>query len=71
MKTLTEQQIEYFKKLARRSTTFEVCEESGEDWNPCEFSGANFDDAYQAGYNDAEIGNARLILSLYNIQWRQ
>ena len=66
MEGFTEQQIEELKTLARLSTTVEDC---GEDWNPYEISGGNYDDAYWTGRKDAEIEYARCILSILNIEY--
>lgn len=66
MKNLTEEQIENFKKLAKQSTSVEDC---GDEWNPYEISGGNYDDAYYAGYKDADIENARFILDLFEIEY--
>lgn len=64
--SLTEKQIEDFKKLAKKTTSKEDCPD---DWNPYEISGGNFDDAYWVGYDDAEIENARFILDLFAIEY--
>lgn len=66
MKQLTEEQIEKFKLLASKSTSVEDC---GDEWNPYEISGGNFDDAYYVGYADADIENARFILDLFGIEY--
>lgn len=66
MKQLTDQQIERFKFLAKRKTSQETY---GDEWNPFEFSGGNFDDAYQVGCDDADIENARFILDLFGIEY--
>jgi len=66
MKQLTEEQIENFKKLAKKTTTQEDCPD---DWNPYEISGGNFDDCYFIGQEDAEIKNARFILDLFGIKY--
>jgi hypothetical protein len=66
MKQLTENQIENFKLLASKSTSVEEC---GDEWNPCDISGGNFDDAYYVGYEDADIENARFILDLFEIEY--
>lgn len=67
MGKLTEQEIDRLKKLANKQTSTEYCEEG--EWNPYEISGGNFDDAYWLGYKDAEIENARVILSLLDIEY--
>ena len=58
--------IERLKKAARRETWDE-----GEDggFNPYDFSGGNFDDAYQGGQDDGETHLAREILSALGISW--
>jgi len=66
MKQLTEQQIEQYKRLAIQETSIESC---GDEWNPYEISGGNFDDAYYVGYKDADIENARFILHLFEIEY--
>ena len=63
---LSVEQIKYFKNKAKSKTSEEIM---GENWNPHEFSGGNFDDAYAAGFNDSEIENARFILELFNIEF--
>lgn len=68
MKELTKEQIIKFKKLAEQQTSYEYC--SQEEWNPRELSGGNFDDAYYLGQKDAYIDNARLILDLFEIDYR-
>jgi hypothetical protein len=66
MLNLTEQEIEYFKRLAKQQT---AKEEYGGYWNPYDLSGGNFEliDCYKIGYKDADIENARYILDLYGI----
>lgn len=66
MFSLTEKQISEFSILAKKQTSVESC---GEDWNPYEVGGGNFDDVYYVGYNDAEIINARFILNLFEIKY--
>lgn len=68
MKQLTEQQIDYYKKTAKKETSQEYC---SDEWNPFEISGGNFDDAYQLGCDDNEIENARFILSLFGIEYKE
>lgn len=63
---LTVEQIKYLKTKAKSKTSQEIM---GEGWNPYEFSGGNFDDAYDAGFNDAEIENARYILELFDVEF--
>ncbi len=67
MKQLTVEQIERFKRLASNSTSVEDC---GDEWNPYEISGGNFDDAYFLGCKDADIENARFILGLFGIEYK-
>jgi hypothetical protein len=63
---ITEEQIEQLKRLATKKTTIET---NPDDWNPYDLSGGNFDDAYQIGYDDAEIDNARFILDILEIPY--
>lgn len=66
MRQLTEQQIEQFKRLAKQETSIESC---GDEWNPYDLSGGNFDDAYQLGIKDADVENARFILDIFQIEY--
>jgi hypothetical protein len=66
MKELTEEQIKSLKQLAKNTTSTEDC---GDDWNPYDISGGNYDDAYYVGYEDAEIENARFILNLFELDY--
>lgn len=50
------------EKLASEKTLYDRCEEDGEDFNPCDASGGNFDDAYQMGVDDGRIDMARDVL---------
>ena len=63
---LTVEQEKYFKTKAKEKTSKETM---GGDWNPYEFSGDNFDDAYDVGFNDAEIKNARYILKIFEVEF--
>jgi hypothetical protein len=49
--------IEKLKKLAERE-----CWRDEEDFNPYEYSGGNFDDAYYGGFEDGEACLAKMVL---------
>ncbi len=52
----------YIRKIAENEALFEDVE-----FNPCDFSGGNFDDAYSIGVDDGEIVFAReLIKKFFN-----
>ena len=55
---------EELTNLAKREL---ACEQ--EDFDPQDFSGGNFDDAYAMGERDGEIGFARQLLKDYFDQW--
>ena len=58
--------IERLKKAARRETWDD---DESEDFNPCDRSGGNFDDAYFGGQEDGETHLARDILTNLGISW--
>jgi hypothetical protein len=62
---MNEEMITKLKKIAARETWFE-----DEDFNPMDFSGGNFDDAYYGGLEDGRVDLAREILTSMNIKWR-
>lgn len=62
---ISEAIIEKLKQTAKRSAHTDDIEE----FNPYEFSGGNFDDAYFAGQEDGETLLARQILSDLGISW--
>lgn len=64
MKTLTEEQIkklvEKIEAQAAKSAHFDR-----EDFNACDYSGGNFDDAYSLGVSDGETSFARDLLMIF------
>jgi hypothetical protein len=64
MSTLSNAEIEKLKNIAGQKMASEH-----EDFDPCDFSGGNFDDAYYMGTEDGEISLARDILSWLNIEY--
>ena len=62
--TLSQEQIDNLKKLARRE-----CWADDPDYNPCEYSGGNYDDAYYGGRGDGAAVLARDILRSLSIEW--
>jgi len=48
------------QKVAAKATK---TDDEDEDFNPCDWSGGNFDDAYNMGVDDGEIHFAREILA--------
>lgn len=58
-----EELIKELKKLAERE-----CWGDEEDFNPDDFSGGNYDDAYQGGYDDGQSKLASRILDILNKQ---
>lgn len=58
--------IERLKKAARRETWDD---DESEDFNPDDYSGGNFDDAYFGGQKDGETHLAREILTNLGISW--
>jgi len=57
--------IAYLKELANKKTWVEDPE-----FNPADFSGGNYDDAYSGGNSDGEIQLARTILEKEGIIWK-
>lgn len=55
--------IENLQKWAARKTWGESAEAGGDDFNPMDLSGGNYDDCYQGGIDDGYIELARLILA--------
>jgi hypothetical protein len=64
MHTLTTEQIEQLQSTAKIKMASE-----DEDFEPCDFSGGNFDDAYYMGVQDGEIEMARKMLDYLNIKY--
>lgn len=58
--------IEHLIKLAKRETWADQ-----EDFDPQDFSGGNFDDAYYNGSADGESQLARDILNQLNIDYKE
>lgn len=57
---MTGELLEYLKKLAARETWYD-----DGDFNPCNFSGGNYDDAYYGGSEDGRTELAREILASF------
>jgi hypothetical protein len=62
---MNEEMITKLKNLAASETWFE-----DEDFDPMDFSGENFHDAYDGGLEDGRVDLAREILTSMNIKWR-
>lgn len=62
MYSLTLAEIEKLKNIASKKMASE-----DEDFEPCDFSGGNFDDAYYMGTTDGEIEMARTVLTWLKI----
>lgn len=54
--------IEKLKAIAKKKTWEEKDKESGEVFNPYEWCGGNFTDAYDGGVDTGEIEMARSVL---------
>jgi hypothetical protein len=64
---LSSEYIEKLKKLAKKKT----CEENSEEefFNPSDWFGGNFDDAYSGGVRTGEIDMARQVLKELSIDF--
>lgn len=68
MSQLPETFIESLKKLANKKSWDDVSRDNGDEYMDAnDFSGGNFDDAYQGGYIAGQIDMAREILALLKI----
>lgn len=68
--TLTNEQIEELKELARRETWEDCASENGDEYvNPYEYSGGNSDDCYLGGQEVGESWLARKVLNWLGISW--
>lgn len=56
--------IEKLKKLAGRD-----CWDERDDFNPCDLSGGNYDDAYYGGVEDGKADIAREVLDEIGEGW--
>lgn len=69
---LSDEQVETLKRYAKRRTGPERSEKRGEEFFiPEEDAGGNFDDAYQLGIEDQTIEEARSLLDLCGIAWKE
>jgi hypothetical protein len=57
--------IDFLKGIAERTKQ----DDNFEDFDPCSFSGGNYDDAYYIGQDDGEVSLAREILERLNIRY--
>ena len=57
---MNEKMMELLEKLAKR----DCWSDNPEDFNPMDFSGGNFDDAYFGGVEDGKAELARELLSM-------
>ena len=70
MNQLTESQIYKYIKLAKQKTSLELNDNDWLTWNIREIvDGPDLDEAYDVGYKDASILNARIILDLIEIEY--
>ncbi len=51
--------LEYIKSVAKQQLVSEA-----DDWNPCDYAGGNYDDAYDLGVTSGEIFFARELLRM-------
>jgi hypothetical protein len=58
---MNEQIKKRLEQLAKRN-----CWSDNEDFSSCDYSGGNFDDAYNGGLKDGEVLLAREILEMLN-----
>jgi len=68
---LSDDNVAQLKKLASKMTCSEKAEKRGEDFIPEDWSGGNFDDAYQLGCDDEAVEDARELLDLCGIVWKK
>lgn len=61
---MNEEMVTKLKTLAAGETWFE-----DDEFDPMDFSGGNFNDAYDGGLEDGRVDLAREILTSMNIKW--
>jgi hypothetical protein len=55
--------IRILVEKAEEKTASELSEERGEEFNPVEFCGNNFDDCYTSGVEDGKVLQSRIVLA--------
>lgn len=55
---------EKLEQVAKDKGWQDAASEAGEPMNPYEFSGGNYDDAYQGGYEQGQIDLAKELLEI-------
>lgn len=63
---ISDTEIEKLKDKARQLTSVE---EMGDEWNPVDYCGENFDDCYFLGEKDTNINNARKLLEMIGVDY--
>ena len=60
---MNEEMKEFLSKIAARE-----CWDDDGDFNPCDYSGGNFDDAYYGGVSSGKVKLARSLLEMFGKQ---
>lgn len=66
---ISDEDLAKLVNTARLTTCEEDAEDQNESFNPCDYSGGNFDDAYYLGETAGDIQGARMMLGLLGVSF--